>query len=55
MQLIEVIFLIRIFVFFFLFILCSDAERKEKVRRIFSEASIQQGELNAIDRKKKHL
>lgn len=33
----------------------NDAERKEKVRRLFSEASIQQGELNAMDRKKKHL
>lgn len=32
-----------------------DAERREKVRRIFSEASIQQGELNAMDRKKKHM
>ncbi|GLV32750.1 lethal (3) 07882 [Carabus blaptoides fortunei] len=31
----------------------SDIERKEKVRRIFSEASMQQGELNAMDRKKK--
>lgn len=39
---------------FYVFI-CSDVERKEKVRRIFSEASIQQGELNAMDRKKKHL
>lgn len=36
-------------------LICSDVERKEKVRRIFSEASIQQGELNAMDRKKKHL
>lgn len=35
--------------------MASDAERKEKVRRIFSEASIQQGELNAMDRKKKHM
>lgn len=33
----------------------ADAERREKVRRIFSEASVQQGELNAMDRKKKHL
>ncbi|XP_055298029.1 nucleolar protein 14 homolog [Sitodiplosis mosellana] len=33
----------------------SDVERRDKVKRIFSEASIQQGELNAIDRKKKHL
>lgn len=41
--------------FFFFFPPNSDAERKEKVRRIFSEASIQQGELNAIDRKKKHM
>lgn len=40
--------------FYFAFIY-SDAERKEKVRRIFAEASIQQGELNAMDRKKKHL
>lgn len=40
---------------FFLSLLCSDAERKEKVRRIFAEASVQQGELNAMDRKKKHL
>lgn len=35
--------------------MAGDAERKEKVRRIFSEASIQQGELNAMDRKKKHM
>lgn len=35
--------------------MANDAERKEKVRRLFSEASIQQGELNAMDRKKKHL
>lgn len=28
----------------------SDRERKEKVKRIFAEASIQQGELNAMDR-----
>ncbi|CAH0555497.1 unnamed protein product [Brassicogethes aeneus] len=31
----------------------SDKERKDKVKRIFSEANIQQSELNAIDRKKK--
>lgn len=30
-----------------------DRERKEKVKRIFAEASIQQGELNAIDRQNK--
>lgn len=42
-------------IFYFLFPQNSDAERKEKVRRIFSEASIQQGELNALDRKKKHM
>lgn len=40
---------------FYLIFLNSDAERREKVKRIYSEASIQQGELNAIDRKKKHL
>lgn len=42
-------------IFYFYFPIYSDAERKEKVRRIFSEASIQQGELNAMDRKKKHM
>ncbi|KAL3268043.1 hypothetical protein HHI36_007173 [Cryptolaemus montrouzieri] len=31
----------------------SDKERKEKVKRIFAEASIQQSELNELDRKKK--
>ncbi|KAF2903270.1 hypothetical protein ILUMI_02919 [Ignelater luminosus] len=31
----------------------SDMERKEKVKQIFSEASIQQSELNSLDRKKK--
>uniref|UniRef100_A0A1B0C6T0 Nucleolar protein 14 n=1 Tax=Glossina palpalis gambiensis TaxID=67801 RepID=A0A1B0C6T0_9MUSC len=31
----------------------SDAERREKVKRIFAEASLQQGELNALDRAKK--
>lgn len=30
----------------------SDAERREKVKRIYSEASVQQGELNALDRSK---
>lgn len=35
--------------------MANDAERKEKVRRLFADASIQQGELNAMDRKKKHL
>ncbi|KAG4067854.1 hypothetical protein HA402_010540 [Bradysia odoriphaga] len=33
----------------------SDAERKERVRQIFSEASLQQSELNALSRKKKHM
>uniref|UniRef100_A0A1A9UEM9 Nucleolar protein 14 n=1 Tax=Glossina austeni TaxID=7395 RepID=A0A1A9UEM9_GLOAU len=31
----------------------SDNERREKVKRIFAEASLQQGELNALDRAKK--
>ncbi|EFA10489.1 nucleolar protein 14 homolog [Tribolium castaneum] len=31
----------------------SDNERKEKVKRIYAEASIQQSELNSLDRKKK--
>ncbi|XP_055384830.1 nucleolar protein 14 homolog [Condylostylus longicornis] len=31
----------------------SDLERKEKVRRIFAEASVQQGELNALERLRK--
>lgn len=31
----------------------SDMERKEKVKRIYQEASIQQGELNELDRLKK--
>ncbi|XP_056639893.1 nucleolar protein 14 homolog [Diorhabda sublineata] len=31
----------------------SDSERRDKVKRIFSEAAVQQSELNAIDRKKK--
>lgn len=31
----------------------SDNERREKVKRIFSEASVQQGELNAFERSKK--
>lgn len=31
----------------------SDKERKEKVKRIYSEAAMQQSELNEIDRKKK--
>lgn len=31
----------------------SDMERKEKVKRIYQEASIQQGELNELDRIKK--
>lgn len=31
----------------------SDVERREKVKRIYAEASMQQSELNAIDRKKK--
>lgn len=35
--------------------MANDAERKEKVRRLFADASIQQGELNAMDRKRKHL
>lgn len=30
----------------------SDKERREKVKRIYSEASLQQGELNALDREK---
>lgn len=40
---------------YLLFFSFSDAERREKVNRIFSEASIQQGEFNAMDRKKKHM
>lgn len=31
----------------------SDKERREKVKRIFAEANIQQSELNAMDRKNK--
>ncbi|XP_075150601.1 nucleolar protein 14 homolog l(3)07882 [Haematobia irritans] len=31
----------------------SDKERREKVKRIYAEASLQQGELNALDREKK--
>lgn len=31
----------------------SDKERKQKVKEILSGASIQQGELNALDRKRK--
>ncbi|XP_037824547.1 nucleolar protein 14 homolog [Lucilia sericata] len=31
----------------------SDKERREKVKRIYAEASLQQGELNAMDRAKK--
>lgn len=31
----------------------SDKERREKVKRIYSEASLQQGELNAMEREKK--
>uniref|UniRef100_A0A1A9WNT1 Nucleolar protein 14 n=1 Tax=Glossina brevipalpis TaxID=37001 RepID=A0A1A9WNT1_9MUSC len=31
----------------------SDNERREKVKRIYAEASLQQGELNALDRAKK--
>lgn len=31
----------------------SDTDRKEKVKQIYAEASIQQSELNALDRKKK--
>lgn len=38
-----------------MFLLFRDAERKDKVKRLFAEASIQQGELNAMDRKKKHM
>lgn len=30
-------------------------ERKEKVKRIYSEASIQQSELNTMSRKNKRL
>lgn len=41
------------FCIYHVFLFFSDIERKEKVRRIFSEASMQQGELNALDRKKK--
>uniref|UniRef100_A0A6M2DRW4 Putative nucleolar protein n=1 Tax=Xenopsylla cheopis TaxID=163159 RepID=A0A6M2DRW4_XENCH len=32
--------------------LASDAERKEKVKRLYAEAALQQGELNALKRKK---
>lgn len=39
----------------FFFFTISDAERKERVRQIFSEASLQQSELNAMSRKKKHM
>ncbi|XP_061393236.1 nucleolar protein 14 homolog [Musca vetustissima] len=31
----------------------SDKERREKVKRIYAEASLQQGELNALEREKK--
>lgn len=31
----------------------SDNERREKVKRIYAEAAVQQSELNSIDRKKK--
>lgn len=35
-----------------LYFLFSDAERKEKVKRLYAEAALQQGELNALKRKK---
>lgn len=31
----------------------SDKERKEKVKRLYAEAAMQQSELNTLDRKKK--
>lgn len=33
----------------------SDIERREKVKKIYAEASVQQSELNAINRKNKRL
>lgn len=39
----------------YLLFFCSDVERRDKVKKIYAEASVQQSELNAIGRKNKQL
>lgn len=44
--------LLGVYLYFFNYFF-SDMERREKVKRIYAEAAMQQSELNALDRKKK--